>query len=981
MNKILFFSFTFLFFTNFVFSQKAIIKGVIKDDEVGETLINATIMVKELQGVGVVTDFDGNYNIELDEGEYTFVISYVGFQTIEKKVNAKSNKITYLNASLKSIVINEVVVVADIAKTRETPVAFTNILPAKIEEELAAQDMPMVLNSTPGVYATQQGGGDGDARITIRGFSQENIAVMLDGIPMNDMESGRVYWSNWFGLDAVTRSMQVQRGLGSSKLAVPSVGGTVNILTKGIDNKMGGSFKQDVGSFGYKRTTIGFNTGELKHEIGLTFAASYKTKDGYIDNTPSEALFYYFKIDKRFNLHTLSFSVMNAPQTHASRPYKKAISSYDHDYARELGIPLYYVSNSGDTTEIKERGRDYNDHWGYLERFDIDENGDTIHAKKEIFREKENKYQKPVFTLKDFWTLDDNLYLSTILYASVGTGGMTSKAASSKNGVTGSTSSNFGFDEDGQLDFQSVYNINKFGTRQHNINLMPKEYHWASGVLAKDYNSHNWFGLLSTLNYNYSDNLSFSGGVDLRTYEGMHYRQIEDLLGADYFVDINDHTKEKPTVKKVGDKIGWNYDGLVRWGGLFFQSELKTEKFSAFLNMTVANTYYNKIDYFARKDIEIDGEMYRSILGYGDTLYSDGTKFIDARSSEKRFYSDNGDTLFVIQNRGGKDTLFVVNPDEIYTMNSDGTRSAESDWKSFFGYTFKTGLNYNINEESNVFINGGYLSKAQRFNQIYKRYSLEFIKNIKNEIVEAIEVGYNYHTPIFAYNLNFYYTQWRNKPVGTKTITIEEETYTGNINGLDVLHKGIELDFIYKINDHFELQSAFSLGDWTYTSEAEFNYGAAGASDTTVIFNPKGLHVSDAAQRQAILSLRYEPLKGFYIKTKMTYFEDYYADFDPSKLEPEGNPNSFDVYNNPLESWVLPSYYIFDLHFGYSFMVSKIKYGIKFNVMNVFDKVYISDARNNDSYNDFTYEDFDAKSASVFFGMPRRYSISLKVTF
>ena len=90
-------------------------------------------------------------------------------------------------------------VVADVARTRETPVASTSIAPKKIEEQLASQDIPLLLNKTPGVYATQQGGGDGDSRINIRGFNQRNVAVMVDGIPVNDMENGWVYWSNWFG--------------------------------------------------------------------------------------------------------------------------------------------------------------------------------------------------------------------------------------------------------------------------------------------------------------------------------------------------------------------------------------------------------------------------------------------------------------------------------------------------------------------------------------------------------------------------------------------------------------------------------------------------------------------------------------------------------------------------------------------------------------------------------------------------------------
>ena len=106
--------------------------------------------------------------------------------------------------------LNEIQVVSDIAIDRETPVAFTTIPVKKINEELASQDIPMLLNSTPGVYATQGGGGDGDTELLL-GVLTKNVAVMIDGIPVNDMENGWVYWSNWFGLDAVTSNIQVQR--------------------------------------------------------------------------------------------------------------------------------------------------------------------------------------------------------------------------------------------------------------------------------------------------------------------------------------------------------------------------------------------------------------------------------------------------------------------------------------------------------------------------------------------------------------------------------------------------------------------------------------------------------------------------------------------------------------------------------------------------------------------------------------------------
>ena len=193
------------------FAQKVNVQGTVKDKQTGEPLIGATIVYGS--GKGTVTDVSGTFNISLPPGEYNLRASYVGYEALEKKVTI-SNKPVFLTFALEPQMLDEVTVVSDQAITRETPVAFSNVPPVQLAHELAGRDIPMVLNSTPGVYATEQGGGDGDARITIRGFSQNNVAVMIDGIPMNDMENGWVYWSNWFGLDDITRNIQVQRGLG-----------------------------------------------------------------------------------------------------------------------------------------------------------------------------------------------------------------------------------------------------------------------------------------------------------------------------------------------------------------------------------------------------------------------------------------------------------------------------------------------------------------------------------------------------------------------------------------------------------------------------------------------------------------------------------------------------------------------------------------------------------------------------------------------
>jgi len=107
---------------------------------------------------------------------------------------------------------SQIVVLADRAKERETPVASSKVSKEQIKNQLGSQDIPLVLNTTPSVYSTVQGGGAGDARINVRGFDQRHMGIMINGIPINDMENGWVYWSNWDGLGDITSSIQMQRG-------------------------------------------------------------------------------------------------------------------------------------------------------------------------------------------------------------------------------------------------------------------------------------------------------------------------------------------------------------------------------------------------------------------------------------------------------------------------------------------------------------------------------------------------------------------------------------------------------------------------------------------------------------------------------------------------------------------------------------------------------------------------------------------------
>ena len=208
---------------------------------------------------------------------------------------------------------------------------------------------------------------------------------------------------------------------------------------------------------------------------------------------------------------------------------------------------------------------------------------------------------------------------------------------------------------------------------------------------------------------------------------------------------------------------------------------------------------------------------------------------------------------------------------------------------------------------------------------------------------------------------------------------VDDVPFKANINGMNALHKGVEMDIALKINQQFSIEGLLSLGDWKWTSANkvwfydENNQPLLEEGEHAFReFDANGVHVGDAAQTQFGLSVRYEPTPNSYFKLRGTYFENYYADFDPLSLNGE---------NAGRESWKIPSYQLLDLHAGYKFKLSeKNKLDIRLSVLNLLDEIYISDAQNNDPYN-ANFQDFDAKSAGVFFGLGRRFNLSAKFSF
>jgi len=534
-----------LFFaTATVFGQTKLTGKVV--DQSNDPLPGASVVVKGTTN-GTSTDFDGNFTIEASSNAGVLVISFVGYETKEVSYVASKNKLGSIKLTEDSSILDEIIVTAtSFAIDRKTPVAVSTIKAADIERKLGSQEFPEVLKSTPGVYATKSGGGFGDGRINMRGFNSENVAVMINGVPVNDMENGRVYWSNWAGLADVTSAMQVQRGLGASKVAVPSIGGTINILSKTSDVEKGGNIIASTGNNGYQKYGFTLSTGLMDNDIAATVSFAKVSGEGYVDGTQFNGYNYFVNFSKKLNdNHQISFTTFGAPQSHGQRQNMSTVSTYKNAAS----------------------GNRFNPDWGY-------KNGQVTHIE-------DNFYHKSQTSLNHYWTISDVTSVSTAVYASYGSGG--------GGGTAGTNRDLFGVrlgGSDQPVDLDNIVSINRANGALG-----------SEAILRASRNDHEWYGVLSTFKTQLSDKFDLIAGVDWRTYTGKHFREVTDLLGGDYYFD-NSNVNNPNAALNVGDKFGYNNDGKVGWLGFFAQLEYGTDNFNAFVSTSVQRTSYQRIEHF-----------------------------------------------------------------------------------------------------------------------------------------------------------------------------------------------------------------------------------------------------------------------------------------------------------------------------------------------------------------------------------------------
>ena len=889
-------------FTSAAWAQTTV-HGQLVDAETGEPLVGAAVMV-EGTTQGSATDIDGYFKQSVASNA-TLLFKYIGYKDQKKKITQKGASVELGTIKMQpdAVMLSDVTITSSVAVARKTPVAVSTVDPVFIEEKLGSQEFPEILKSTPGIYTTKDGGGYGDAQTRIRGFKSENVAMMINGVPMNGMENQKVYWSNWAGLSDVTRSMQVQRGLGAAKVSVPAVGGSINIVTKSTEAKRGGFVSYGMGNDGYNKILFSVSSGLSKDGWAFTLLGGKTWGDGYIQGTEFEGYNWFASIAKRFNdNHQLSLTAFGAPQWHNQRNNQNGLTIKEWQRVQKY---------MGEKSPYR-----YNPTFGYR-------NGQAYNSSR-------NSYHKPQISLNHLWQIDRKSSLSTALYVSIGRGNGYSGSGDASNrsrwyGASNGLVNNDFREADGTFAYDQVEALNEASITGSKM------------FMGKSMNNHMWYGLLSTYTTKFGEYFDFYGGIDLRYYKGLHQNIIVDLFGGDYFVDAENRGKilaennpaaSDPNFKNqklgVGDVYYRDYDGFVMSEGAFAQLEYNRDKLSAFVSGGLSNTGYWRYD--------------------------------------RMYYSKD---------------------------------KAKSDTKNYLGGNIKGGVNYNLNEKNNVFINAGFITRAPMFDTSFVNSQNSHARNedAKNEKIMSFEVGYGYRSGIFTANLNAYYTRWMDKALydsGDFDYKVDgqniKDRYTLNMTGANADHFGVELDFAIRPLRWLDINGMFSWGDWRWNGNASgYYYNAAGqlmtdfkggtladmsqASNYKANIKMDNVYVGGSAQTTAALGVNVRPMKGLRISADWNFFARNFADYDIDA----GNAGFGDeiVVVSP---WKIPSYSTFDLSAGYSFDFGKVRATLSGNVNNLFDQEYIADARDGGSH--------DWETATrVLYGFGRTYSVRLKFNF
>ena len=773
-----------------------------------------------------------------------------------------------------------------------------------LENEQQSQDISGLLQSSRDVYVNQAGFNFSAARYRLRGYSSENTRLFFNGIPVNDPENGWTIWSYWGGLNDVTRYPENSFGISNSAATFGSVGAYSYISALPSEKNIGGRISYAATNRSYRnRAMYTYNTGLNNKGWGFLISGSSRWSDeGYVPGTYYSAGSYLLSIEKKFNAkHTLNFMGFGAPTVQGRQ-----------------GIA---VQETYDLTGENF----YNPYWGYQTQSDGTQ-------KKRNARNRNN--HKPYLTLGHYWSISKKLIIQTNLYAITGRTANTNLNWFNANDPRpdyykylpsyfinnqGSLSGNQIIEN--QADYNQIlqgWQQNNPNTTQLNWDLMYNANYnnlytqndiggeggnsltaRRSKYILEEYRldpRHYGFNSFGKWNVNENSNLNF--GVSISNYKSKNFRLMNDLLGGDYWVDIDQfalrdfddpnlaqNDLQNPNkIIKVGDVFGYNYDIHINKNELFSTYSFNKNRIETFFGINLSNTT------FWRNGKMQNGRFPENSLG----------------NSEKQ---------------------------------------------TFLNYGAKFGFLYKITGRHLLSFNAMYKTEAPYVRNAYvsPRTRDQLVPNLKSTEIISGDINYNIRLPFLKARLSGFYTQINNQTWARSFYHDEYRTFVNYMmTNVDQLFMGTELGFESNITSSLQLTGAFTIGDYLYKSRPVATITRDNSQEVIAldkVIYLKNFKIGGMPQQATSIGLKYNSPKYWYAGINYNYFTDIYLSPNPDRRTTEalaGYAEGYPYVNEIVDQTKLENGNAVNLFIGKSWKFYKnnsyLRLGL--NVNNLIDNTH-----------------------------------------
>lgn len=702
-------------------------------------------------------------------------------------------------------------------------VEVATISASDLESDEESQDISSLLQSSRDVFASTAGFTFGPARYKIRGYGSENTGVSINGIPVNDMESGGAYYSTWGGLNDATRNTVVGYCIAPTETGFGGIGGLTNINTRASKYRKQVKASYSITNKNYRnRLMVTASTGLMENGVAVTLSGSRRwAQEGYVEGTFYDAYAYFLSAEKIINnQHSVGFTFFGAPSQRA----KQGLATQE---AYDLVGSNYY-----------------NPYWGY-------QNGEKRNSRV-------SNTHKPMMILNHYWDIDDDSKLTTGLSYSFGRGGSTalnwynaqdprpdyyrylpSYYTMTDPDMADWLTTQWQNGERSQVNWDFLYaaNADEYA-RIENANGTGEtvEGKRSKYIIEERRNDHQRITLNTQYDRQLNENLLLRAGVNLDWYKGFRFKEMSDLLGGDFWLDVDQFAERdfvdpdfaqsdlnnQNNIIEVGDRFGYDYTANVNDYSAFLQTEFT----------------YKKVDFYVAANAGFN-QFWRT----GNMLVG---KF----------------------------------PDNSY---------GDSEKNNFFNYGAKAGATYKITGRHYLSANAAYITRPPYFRNAYisPRTRDNVVDGLSNEIIYSGDLNYNFRAPWLKARVSVFYTEFQNQVMNRSFYHDELHTFVNYImKDVNMLNIGGEMGFEAKVTPTVSITGAAAKGDFLYNSRptvtiAEDNSSEVLVENRTVYM--KNYRVGGMPQTIASGGLKYFSPKYWMVGFNVNYLDDIYIDVNPDR--------------------------------------------------------------------------------------------------